>query len=94
MKPTKLPGLLSEKQHMKIILALAASRGENGFTEEEATKVCTWAEQCMMEHTVLQLLLEGKLVVNVENTDKSFDDISYTRNPNTYKNPIKQVSIR
>jgi hypothetical protein len=63
----KLGQILTEDEVEKVILALAAARGEESFTEEEVFELVKWAEKVRIEESLLSLLLDG--LVNIDLRD-------------------------
>ena len=58
--------LFTELEIQKIIMALAVSRGEKGFSEEETDRLQTWCEQIKMAYLLLTMVLGGKLMVDMK----------------------------
>lgn len=58
--------LLSDEQYKQLIRSLGMSREGRGFTRGEAAVVATWAENTIFEKTVLDLVLEGEIFVDVD----------------------------
>ena len=55
---------LDEDEMNSLILSLAASRGDAGFTEEEAAEVVAWGERVRLEADLLELVLGGHVRVD------------------------------
>ena len=61
--------LLTEKNVEILIMSLASSRGDNGFNEEEAMKVVSWAEEACVNMALLENVLNGDVRVDIRTSD-------------------------
>lgn len=64
--------LLNDEQVEKILLSLHASRGEEGFTEDEAAKVLDWASDAIIQIILLEGIFEGTFNVNIKEGETVF----------------------
>ena len=55
---------LTEEEQEKVILQLA--EGQKEFTEEDALKVLDWASKAMLEKTLIEMVLNSKLILSIE----------------------------
>lgn len=79
MNVDKSENLLSQEEMYKLVMALKFVRKEKDFKEEEAQKVIAWAEYVRIESHLLELVLDGKLLVDTDSIDrKNFEDIKFT----------------
>lgn len=60
------PKILSEYEVQTLIMSLMGARGDNGATEAEAAVLVDWAEKVRFEQATLDLILEGRVVADVE----------------------------
>lgn len=60
------PSALSDEDCEQLLLAFAAARGEKGITKHEGQRVIRWAEQAVTDYTLLQLVLSGKALVDID----------------------------
>ena len=51
--------ILTEEESEYLILSLAMSRGDEGFTDEEVRGVLEWATNVRVNESLLHLVLEG-----------------------------------
>lgn len=58
-----LPGIVTDKEMEKLVLALA--RSGKPFSEEDALKVLTWAAEIRIGTAMLSLALEGKKALSI-----------------------------
>ena len=66
---------LTEEEIGKLILSVLETRqltGRKGATEAELIKAVDWAEQVCIDHTVLGLVLDGKLLLDVRGDEIYF----------------------
>lgn len=54
-----MSGLLTEDEIMKVVVALG--RGQESFTEDDATKAVQWAHDTLVGKMCLELVLEGRV---------------------------------
>jgi hypothetical protein len=73
----ELPRMLGDKQYKQLILNFLAARGDEGADEEEIFKVLNWAEYTEFNHNCLELLLKGRLLVNLTPGQKAFNGITW-----------------
>lgn len=71
-----MASLVSDDEIQSLILALAESRKDSVFTEQEAQRLVHWAESVRLESSLLDLVLEGKVLPHVAEGE----DISFYRN--------------
>ena len=64
--------LLSDEDSSNLIMSLATVRGEKGFTEEEAVILLQWAEGVLVEHSLLTLVLNGDINVDITDGEPAF----------------------
>lgn len=57
--------ILSREECEILIMSLAISRGEEGFTEEEAAQVIKWAQEQRIGYSLLELTLKGLTNINL-----------------------------
>ena len=57
--------LVPEDDELRLIMALATTRGAVGFTTREATAVVTWARRARMDAALVDLVIKGGIRVNV-----------------------------
>jgi hypothetical protein len=62
---TKFPLLVPREEQETLIMMLAETRGRRGFTTDEGAVVLRWAEDTRRQAILLELLLEGKVSVDV-----------------------------
>lgn len=61
---------LTEEEQEKVILQLA--EGQKEFTEEDALKVLDWASKAMLEKTLIEMVLNSKLILSIEQGEVYF----------------------
>jgi hypothetical protein len=52
-------GLLDEQMALRLLVALGLGAGEEGFTGDEYLAVLRWANDAVIAHTTLELVLKG-----------------------------------
>ena len=57
--------LVPEDDELRLIMALATTRGAAGFTTREGTAVVNWARRARMDATLVDLAIKGEIRVNV-----------------------------
>jgi hypothetical protein len=62
---TKFPLLVPREEQETLIMMLAETRGRRGFTTDEGAVVLRWAEDTRRQSMMLELVLEGKVSVDV-----------------------------
>lgn len=55
--------LITEAELDAVLMAFIEHRGE--VTEEEAVAVVRWAENAVLNHTLLQLILRGEIKIDI-----------------------------
>ena len=66
---------LTDDEVSRLILSVLEMRhltGQNGATEAELTEVVDWAKQVRIEHAALDLVLDGKLLLDVRDGEMHF----------------------
>jgi hypothetical protein len=58
------PGILSEPEIERLILAFGSNRGEKGFTEDEVVALVEWASLTRIANTMLEMVLDGSCDVD------------------------------
>lgn len=58
--------ILTEEEQDRLVLALALTRGHKGVTESEANEAIQWAYRVRIGAVLLELVLEGKTVLDIE----------------------------
>jgi hypothetical protein len=69
LKTSKEFSILTEEEIQILILSLANSRGEEGFTEDEAYEVVKWAESVRIGEAMLENVLLGMVDINWKDSD-------------------------
>ena len=64
--------LMSKEEDEILILALATGMREKGFNKEDGLIVLEWARKIRIEHTLLEMVLNKKMNLNVENKKIGF----------------------
>lgn len=64
--------MLTEEQAIALILSLGESRGQEGFTEEEANTICEWATNVIVEQSLLDGVLSGHMLINLVDGEPTF----------------------
>jgi hypothetical protein len=65
--------MISDKAAKRIILSLMTSRGDIGFTEEEAQIAIEEADKALVAYTLWKLVLKGAIGIDVkENKEVAF----------------------
>ena len=57
--------LVPEDDELRLIMALATTRGEAGFTTREASAVVNWARWARMDVTLVDRAIKGEIRVDV-----------------------------
>lgn len=70
--PDEFKSILDEEEIKTLIIALAESRGDDGFTEEEASVALAWAEETEIAYALLQNVLRGNIAIDVKNNECVF----------------------
>lgn len=63
--PSDNSPFLSDGEIMRIVMNFAQTRGEDGITEEEAHEICAWANEVRVGQTMLDMVLEGKVGIDL-----------------------------
>jgi hypothetical protein len=66
---TEFPLLVPREEQETLIMMLAETRGRRGFTTNEGAVVLRWAEDTRRQATMLELVLEGKVSVDVMDSE-------------------------
>jgi hypothetical protein len=56
---------VTQDEYMRVIMALAASRGDKGFTDSDIDAVCKWAFDARVRALLLENVLTGKMWLDV-----------------------------
>lgn len=60
----KAETLLSDDDVQRLIMSLAAGRGESGFTKDDVRRLVNWAETTRINSGLLECILAGELFVS------------------------------
>jgi hypothetical protein len=63
---------LTDEEAQKFIMALAYTRKEEGFTEEEAQVVLDWAHGAVVDHALFTAVLNGDMFPDVKEGEVVF----------------------
>lgn len=63
---------INDEQAAQLIMSLAESRGDEGFTEEEAQAVLDWANGAIINFALLNGVLDGDIFTDVEEGEVVF----------------------
>lgn len=61
----KEKSFLTDEQSREVIMSFLYARGDPGATEEEAALVLEWANGAVLNSTLLHMVLDRKLTVNL-----------------------------
>lgn len=61
---------LSDREAQRLIMALARTRGDRGFTEADAQKLVEWATNARLDATMLDMVLAGVVRVDLRDDGK------------------------
>jgi len=61
----KEKSFLTDEQSREVIMSFLYARGDDGVTEEELGQVLSWANDVMLQSTLLQMVLDKTLTVNL-----------------------------
>lgn len=64
--------ILTEEQFERLVISLAKSRGDDGFTEEDFKIVADWAAETLLNQVLLQMVFEERVTVNVVDGEIGF----------------------
>ena len=70
---------LTQGEQEKVIIQLA--KGQQIFTEEDGMKALDWASKAMLEKILLEIVLNGKLIISIKNGEINFQKPLYSSNP-------------
>lgn len=63
---------LTDDEASRLVLNLARTRGETGFTEDEGCVVIDWAQQAKLDAALLELVLCGEIGILVKDGEVAF----------------------
>lgn len=63
---------MDDRNCQRIILSLASSRGDAGFTAEEATELAEWADGVCLEYELLDMVLNGDILIDLKDGEPTF----------------------
>ncbi len=64
--------LFTDSEYEFIIASLAMSRGDRGFTEDEAEALLKWCDMVRINQALVDLLLKGLAIIGWENDEPTF----------------------
>ena len=73
--PDKSNPLINNEESMLLIMSLAVNRGEDGFSEDEAEKILQWANDAKLNFALLELALEGAVLVGCKGNEVTFKGV-------------------
>lgn len=68
----KEKSFLTDEQSREVIMSFLYARGDPGATEEEIGQVLSWANDVMLQSTLLSMVLDKTLTVNLVDGELMF----------------------
>ena len=69
----KEKSFLTDEQSREVIMSFLYARGDDGVTEEELAQVLSWANDVMLQSTLLSMVLDKTLTVNLVDGELVFE---------------------